>query len=168
MILGKSLYAFGKGVALAQALRGRSLQHLHAHWATMPTTAALVISRLLDIPFSFTAHAWDIYKEPAMLPEKMRAAQFVVTISHYNRNYLQSVCPDLPPDRIQVVRCGIDLERFSFSPPVSTSPPLILSVARSVEKKGLHWLVEACTLLMRDQNVPFRCEIVGRGRFDLL
>ncbi len=162
LLLGKSLYAFGKGVACAFQIRERRVGHLHAHWATMPTTAALVIASLLDIPFSFTAHAWDIFKEPTMLAEKMRRAEFVVTISEYNSRYLQSLCPDLPAGRIAVVRCGIDLGKFPYREPHHVRSPLIVSVARLVEKKGLRWLVEACALL-RGKRPELRCQIVGQG-----
>src|SRR4029453_5469551 len=38
--------------------------------------------------------------------------------------------------------------------------PLILSVARIVEPKGIEVLLRACRIL-KDQGVSFRCEIVG-------
>lgn len=164
VILGKSLYAFCKGVALAHILvtNGNLPQHLHAHWATMPTTAAMVIGQLLDIPFSFTAHAWDIFKEQAMLPAKLRAADFTVTISEYNRRYLSQLCP-AAADRIHVVRCGVNLARFSHRREYrNANPPHILSVGRLVEKKGLSYLVDACAHL-RDGGIDFTCTIVGDG-----
>lgn len=165
MILAKSLYAFGKGVALARVLEGHSVQHLHGQWAHNPTTAAWVVSQLLNIPFSFTARAYDIYKKASMLVEKMQAASFAVTITNYNRVYLRSLCPELTSE-IPVIQSALDLERFPFSPPppiaLLPSPPLLLCVARLVETKGLPWLIEACGVF-KDRNVPFRCEIVGDG-----
>jgi glycosyltransferase involved in cell wall biosynthesis len=163
VILGKSLYAFCKGVALAYMLEmsGSPPQRLHAHWATMPTTAAMVISQLQDIPFSFTAHAWDIFKEQALLPAKLRAADFAVTISEYNRRYLSQLCP-AAADRIHVVRCGVNLARFCQRESHKADLPHILSVGRLVEKKGLPCLVEACAQL-RDWGVDFACTIVGDG-----
>ena len=164
IILGKSLYAFCKGVALAHIveINGNPPRHLHAHWATMPTTAAMVIGQLLDVPFSFTAHAWDIFKEQAMLPAKLRTADFAVTISEYNRRYLSRLCPSAA-DRIHVVRCGVNLARFSHQRECcKADPPHILSVGRLVEKKGLSYLVEACARL-RDRGVDFACTIVGDG-----
>ena len=42
------------------------------------------------------------------------------------------------------------------------APPLILSVARLVEKKGLIYLLQACRSL-KDRGYDFRCRIVGEG-----
>lgn len=161
----KNLYAFGKGVALANIIEsgGDLPQHIHAHWATMPTTAALVIAQILGIPFSFTAHAWDIYKEPTSLCLKLSAARFAVTISDYNRKHLQSLCPNVPAGTIHTLRCGIDLHKFPCRrPPGDDTPPLILSVGRLVPKKGTQYLIEACALLDREGR-NFRCNIVGDG-----
>ncbi len=161
-VLGKSLYAFAKGVTLARLLEPRPPQHLHAHWATMPTTAALVVSRLLGIPFSFTAHAWDIYREPALLAAKLDAAALAVTCSEYNRQYLRQLCPPAA-NRIHVIRYGVNLERFTYRQQYpAAQPSRILTVGRLVEKKGLHWLIEACARL-RDQGIDFVCTIVGDG-----
>ena len=161
--LAKSLYAFCKGVSWFQRLRKDPPDHLHAHWATAPTTAAMVAARLLDRPFSFTAHAWDIYKEPILLETKIRRAQAVFTISNYNQVYLERLNANAD-GRISVIRCGIEVERFPFHPPASRDgrPLRILSVARLVPKKGLHHLIEACRIL-ESSGIAFECKVVGDG-----
>jgi glycosyltransferase involved in cell wall biosynthesis len=122
----------------------------------------MVVSQLLGIPFSFTAHAWDIFKEQAMLPSKLLAADFTVTISKYNLQFLSQLCPTAA-DRIHVIRCGVNLARFSYRNEYpSASPPHILSVSRLTEKKGVVRIIEACVLL-RDQGIDFACTIVGDG-----
>ena len=62
--------------------------HVHAHYATHPALAAWVCHRLTGIPYSFTAHAHDLYVERPMLARKARDAAFVVTISEFNRRLL--------------------------------------------------------------------------------
>ena len=46
---------------LAADLRRAGVTHLHAHWATQPATVALLVKRIAGIPFSLSAHAYDIY-----------------------------------------------------------------------------------------------------------
>ena len=115
------------------------------------------------VPFSFTAHAWDIYKEPVLLETKIRRAEAVFTISDYNQVFLERLGAG-DDGKISVIRCGIQVERFPFYPPASTDgrPLRILSVARLVRKKGLQYLIDACRVL-EASGTAFECKIVGEG-----
>ena len=119
---------------------------------------------LTDIPFSFTAHANDIFVNPILLPEKIKAARFIIVISEYNKQHLHSLVPGQETlDKMHLVHYCIDVQRFS---PPSQRPdndrPIILAVGRLVEKKGLPYLVKACKILA-DQGRDFQCLIVGGG-----
>jgi len=61
---------------------------------------------------------------------------------------------------------GVDLSRFSDEEKESRErhdgAPLILSVGRFCEKKGFHYLIEACHRLRQDGR-RFVCRIVGFG-----
>src|SRR5260370_14974492 len=61
---------------------------------------------------------------------------------------------------------AISVTRFrvlrSGDPPQNGQVPLILSVARLCEKKGLEFLIQACHVLV-DRGVAFQCRIVGYG-----
>jgi glycosyltransferase involved in cell wall biosynthesis len=101
---------------------------------------------------------------PAMLREKVRAAQFVVAISEHGRRYLTSLAPDRH-DRICLVRNGIDVAAFappSTAAPVRTRAPRVLTVARLVPKKGIDVLIETCRVL-RDAGTDLPCDVVGGG-----
>jgi glycosyltransferase involved in cell wall biosynthesis len=143
------------------------------------TEAALAVATLLGCGFSFTAHARDIYATPNALEQKMRAARFVVTCTEYNARHLRRLCPELPPDRLHVIRHGVPgppglrltgarpqgedpAEWGARSRPSSGGPPLLLSAGRLIPKKGLDLLVDACALL-RDRGVSFECRIAGAG-----
>lgn len=147
----------------------RQIRHLHAHFCSDATTAALLASRISKIPFSCTAHAKDIY-HTYVAPEidarirrlKLLEAQFVVTVSDYNRSHLVELAGVDAMEKIHCVYNGIDLSRITAPDPSERDPGLILCVARLVEKKGLHDLVEACRLL-ETAGRPFRCLIVGEG-----
>lgn len=151
------------GVIAAHLLK-HPVDALHAHFASSATRVASFVTRLTGIPYSFTAHAKDIFHQtvdPASLRRKMHDARFVVTVSQFNRTYLQAIQGDGLGD----VRClynGIDLRYFKPNPRVVRDPGLIVSVGRLVEKKGFVQLVHACALLAQ-RGLDFRCEIIGTG-----
>jgi glycosyltransferase involved in cell wall biosynthesis len=159
------LWRFLQAGYVANEARRLKVRQLHAHFANRPATVAFFASRITGIPFSFTAHAMDIFKETVSvraLRRKIEAARFVVAVSEFNKAYLEDRMKGRPA-RIVRLYNGINLDRFA---PNSTLPPppfTILSVARLVEKKGLPVLIEACRLL-RERQVPFRCWIAGKGR----
>ena len=64
---------------------------------------------------------------------------------------------------MQIVYCGIDVERFSYRPPrePGKEPFTILASGRLVEKKGFSYLINACALLV--ERMDFRCIIAGSG-----
>lgn len=146
----------------ARRMEQLGVQHIHAHWASHPTLAAYVASQLTGLPFSFTAHAHDIYVARPMLAEKLRAASFAVTISEYNRRLLSELYGGLAA-KLAVIRCGADLTLFRPRPPREPSEVLeLLCVASLQEYKGHRYLIEACARL-RDAGQPFRCLLVGEG-----
>ena len=85
---------------------------MHAHFASHPATAAWVVHRLTGIPFSFTAHANDLFVAPVLLDRKVADARFVIAISEYNRGVLLERCPAAA--RVEVVHCGVDIERYAW------------------------------------------------------
>ena len=154
-----------KAVALATLARGRGITHLHAHFATGATTVARIASRVSGIPYSFTAHAKDIFHasvDHAALARKIRDARFVVTVSDYNLRYLKQRFGAGRAAKIARLYNGLDLERLAPDPAASPDPELVLAVGRLVEKKGFRHLVDACAVL-RDRGVAFRCVVVGDG-----
>ncbi len=151
---------------IANQVEQEGVTHLHAHYANTPATVALLVHKFTGISYSLTAHAKDIYlSRKGMLAYKMKHARFVVTCTEYNRKYLASAadpCSDVPIHRIYH---GLDLRVFPLDPRRVSSTderPLILSVARLVEKKGLSYLLQACRRL-EDQGYDFNCRIIGDG-----
>lgn len=154
---------------LANQLEREGITHLHAHYANTPATVANMAHQFTGIPYSFTAHAKDIYlSRKASLVYKMRHARFVATCTGYNQNYLTEQLAQRPEEAqlpIHRIHHGLNLRVFPepvTSPVHSTEPPLILTVARLVEKKGLLYLLEALRLL-KNHGYVFRSRIVGEG-----
>jgi colanic acid/amylovoran biosynthesis glycosyltransferase len=157
-----SVRTFARAGYIADIVRRERIRHLHAHFASAPTSVALEVSRLLGISYSFTAHAKDIFLETVRddeVSEKLADARFAVTVSDYNRRHLANVNPAA---RLVRIYNGLDLERYSANGASPERPPLILAVGRLIEKKGFADLVRACDLLRRD-GVSFSCRIVGKG-----
>lgn len=160
----RTFYHFCEAIPIAREVKRIGIKHLHAHFALNPATVAMVVSRLVGVSFSITAHANDIYCNPILLEEKIRAARFIVTISDYNKQFLFNILPTPESlQKIHVVHCGVEVKRFyPQRDRAQSAKPIILSVGRMVEKKGFSYLIRACKILL-ENAYDFRCVIVGDG-----
>jgi glycosyltransferase involved in cell wall biosynthesis len=160
---------FDHAVVLAELLQQEArriddpVQHLHAHFAHDPAFVALLVHLLIGIPYSFTAHARDLYQTPTRsLRARIERAEAVVTCCGANGDYLAAMFPAFA-SRFRVVHHGLDLGLFPLPEQTPRSDvPLLMSVGRLVEKKGFADLLEACRRLAQSDR-PFRCRIYGSG-----
>jgi glycosyltransferase involved in cell wall biosynthesis len=137
---------------------------LHAHFAARATNVAALVSRLTGVAYSFTAHAFDIYKtnvDPDVLKLKLDEADFVVTISEFNKRHLGRLANG-SASRVRLIRNGIDLSQFRATNARKETPFTVLCVARLVEKKGHKYLIEAASIL-QDRSIDVRFRIAGAG-----
>lgn len=160
---------------VAQARRLK-VEHFHAHFASGPARQAKLASMLSGIPFSFTAHAKDLYWKGHnhgsnnKLKKRVRLAAFVVTISEYNRRFIESLAFKVPRRRIVTVYNALDPRHWPFlrplgrpvAAPAPPAAPLLLAVGRLVPKKGFDVLIDACAQL-EERGTRFRCLIAGEG-----
>ncbi|MEC7257751.1 MAG: glycosyltransferase [Pseudomonadota bacterium] len=146
----------------AAALQQEEVSHIHSQWIHSGGTVAMYGAWLLDVPFSFTGHAADLFRNRAALEDKIRRAQFIVCISEFHRQFFLD--NGARPEQLQIGYCGIDVAHFT--PRRRTRAPgdplHILSSGRLVEKKGFHVLIEACALLA-ERGFAFHCTIGGSG-----
>jgi glycosyltransferase involved in cell wall biosynthesis len=153
-------------LVLARAISDRGIMHLHAHFATSPTSVARMAAAMAGVTYSFTAHAKDIFHESvnaAELERKLADAAAAVTVSDFNLAHLTSA-HNGATRRLRRIYNGLDLQRFAFHPP-HTRAPLVLAVGRLVEKKGFSTLVDACARLAR-RGLAFTCELIGGGELE--
>ncbi|MAT97551.1 MAG: colanic acid biosynthesis glycosyltransferase WcaL [Anaerolineaceae bacterium] len=159
----KTILHFGTGVYAAFLQRQQPGHHIHAHFVDRAATAAIVMSRLLNRPYSVTAHANDIYVDPVLLPEKMAEAKFVATCTRYNETHLARLNGNGMGKKLHCIYHGLDIDQYQ---PVKgkrpSTTPLLLAVGQLKEKKGFAHLLRACRLL-KDQAYDFQCHIVGEG-----
>jgi glycosyltransferase involved in cell wall biosynthesis len=157
---------FFQAAYLTDLLRREPVDHLHAHFATAPTLVAMFTHQLSGAPYTFTAHARDIYvdTQPELLRAEMARAEAVVTVSEYNREYLSRQLGPTANGKVRCIPYGLDLRHFPFerSRPADAGPPVILSVGRLIEKKGLGDVIAAAEILRR-RGHRFQVEIIGAG-----
>ncbi len=156
-----------KVVLFAREMERLEVDHVHAHFANHPALAAWAIHRLTAIPYSFTAHGSDLHVERRMLRSKVQSAQFVATVSEYNRNLIVEECGEDVREKVAVIHCGVDVEAFVPSAvrdekEGANLPLRLVCVASLEEVKGHRFLIQACRLLI-ERGVDLQCELVGAG-----
>ncbi len=156
----KHLLQTEAGYALARRVRGRGITHVHAHMAHVPATVAMSCAAALGVPFSFTGHAADLFRDRSALRTKLEQAAFIACISHWHRTFYRSVLPGLTDAQLPVVRCGVDLA--DFAPVAQVAEPRLLAVGRLVAKKGFDVLIRALATLPADTTLT----LVGDGPED--
>lgn len=155
----------------AATLRGERVSRIHSQWIHSAGSVAFYGAWLLGVPFSFTGHAADLFRERAALRDKIRRADWIACISSFHRDFYLSEGARL--GQLERVYCGIDCRVFSArvavpnaGRPGSSRKPddrlRILAAGRLVEKKGFPTLIAACALL-RDRGVSLECTIGGSG-----
>jgi glycosyltransferase involved in cell wall biosynthesis len=167
----RKVYAkeFLQGVMLADLLeQAGDVSHIHGHYCHGATTVTWFASMMTKLPFSFTAHAKDIYLpslNPAgLLRRKMDAARFVITCTDANRDYLENLGSKTP---VHCIYHGLNAELCNI---MKEQPALretnghfrVLGVGRLIPKKGFDILVKACAILHK-KRVPFEAIIVAEG-----
>ncbi len=145
-------------------LKDQNIVHLHGHFAHSPTSVTIFASLLSGTPFSFTAHAKDIYTSSKdKLKRKIERAEFVTTCTSHNEEYLKHVAGNSSTP-IFCIYHGIDIGLFQQQKrKTHPLPPYqLLTIARLTEKKGLPTLYKALKIL-HDKGIPFGHTLIGDG-----
>ncbi len=159
----KRCFIFLKAVALAQTIKGSSIQLLHTHFAYLPGVAATVIAELLNLPVTVTIHAYDIYSpNNNLLCLVAKKTNRIVAISEYNKKNVLAICPGLDEQQVAVIHCGINPKLFQSTSHSTNQTLSIISVGSLVEMKGHQHLIRACKIL-KESGLNFHCQIFGGG-----
>ena len=163
---------FGQACVLAAEAPAEVLG-LYSHFLHTPSAVARYAAIMRGLPWSFAAHAKDIYTSPEWeLREKLttdsHGATFGVTCTAFNAEHLRSLADGTPVD---LVYHGLDLSRFP-APPLRTlrapdAPFQMMSVGRLVEKKGFDRLIAAFAQLPANLDWSWT-HIGGGGLADML
>lgn len=155
-----------QAVYVGSRLEKTGITRVHAHFAGMASRTAYWIRKFFGIPYSFTAHANDIFAPRDFkigLGELMHDAEAIVAVSDFGADFLRRNFPG-DTEKVHRIYNGIDLSAFvpaTFDSAISS----IVSVGRLIEKKGFADLIAACGVLHREGR-NFTCDIVGEGPLD--
>jgi glycosyltransferase involved in cell wall biosynthesis len=154
------------GACYAAELEAHRVDHIHVHHGYFASWIAMTASRLLGVPFSMTFYGSDLLLHGLYLDTKLEECKFCLNVSEYNRQYILEKYPRVNPQKLLVLRMGVEVSESATSATVSakrdSDPFILLAVGRLHPVKDHAFLVRACAEL-RACQVPFECFIVGEG-----
>jgi glycosyltransferase involved in cell wall biosynthesis len=157
----KNLAVMPLGLALGDALRRGRFDHVHAYWLSTPATVAYIAARVAALPWSATAHRWDIYENNAAAL-KLRSACGVRAISRRGRRDLLARYAPSGGSRVEVVHVGVGVPAGPPRVGPAHAPFTVACVANLVPEKGHADLFRALAAL-RERGFEVRCDLVGDG-----
>ncbi|NJD57598.1 MAG: glycosyltransferase family 4 protein [Nitrospirae bacterium] len=161
-ILLKNLIVVPRGFYFARLVKRCRIDHIHAHWASTPSTAAYIASFLSGIPWSFTAHRWDI-AENNMLDEKVRTASFGRTIdAPGRREIIDATGADARDGNVITIHMGVGIPGQLPLPSIAKDSFSFLCPANFVAKKGHSYLIKAVRIAV-DKGLDIHGDFAGDG-----
>jgi glycosyltransferase involved in cell wall biosynthesis len=152
--------ALGGAAMLAHRLLQLGSPPLYVHFVHKPGTYGRFAALLAGVPYALSAHAKDIWLTPPdELRAKARGAATVLTCTEEARSYIGGLAADATP--VHRIYHGVEVPE-GFPKVERGATPVILAVARLVEKKGLETLIRAAALL-RLRGADFTVRIAGEG-----
>ncbi len=138
--------------------------HFHAHFAFLAVDIASILANINKTKYSVSMHAQDIYTNESKLGQVISECSFLVTCTQYNKQYLNNLTSYRYENKIHIIYHGIDISNWIYEKCnfLNSSQIKIACIARLVEKKGLIYLLEAISKLVR-QGHNIKCTIVGEG-----
>ena len=138
--------------------------HLHGHFADFGIRVLQPIADRVKKPFSFMAHAYDLFREDSAVTLAEWASLSdrcvkVATISRFHRDFIAD--RGVSRDRIALVPNAARLSRLiARAPAAPTSLKRVLSVGRPTPKKGFQELIDAWQIA-RESVPELELEIIG-------
>jgi len=160
-----ALKVFSADLSMADAVGGADLVHSHTWYANL---AGHLASMLYGIPHVMTVHSLEPLRPwkaeqlgggyaLSSWAERVAAtsAAAVVAVSDGMRADILAAYPGIPPERLRVIRNGIDTAEYAPDPAtdvlerhgISPSRPYVIFVGRVTRQKGLPVLLRAAAAL---------------------
>lgn len=152
-----NLFVFPKALWLARRARELRVDHLHAHWATTPAALAMAAAHVAGLPWSFTAHRYDIDAND-LFARKAADAAFARLISQDGLRRATDRC-GAPADKLVLLHMGVALPGPRRVVRVGARPMRFLCPARLVAVKDHEDLLAAFARL----RMPAELWLAGDG-----
>ena len=159
----KNLALFPTGLAVADEVRARRLDHIHAHWLSGPSSVAFIASQIAGVSWSYSAHSWDIFLEDNLIAAKTGSAKFGRVISEFGRRGLLSKSREAGTKPLEVIHLGVAVpDRISV--PQTPRPRRL----RLVCPANFYYFKDHITLLRAlreavDAGIDCECIFAGEG-----
>lgn len=137
---------------------------IHGHFG-LDSYRLLSVASRWKLPFIVNFYGHDVVRLPQEFGWKSRykilrekADYFIAVSEDMKRNVTKL---GFPEDRIDVIRLGVDMNRFEFQHRTSSKMNLMM-IGRMVEKKGFEYALKAVSILKK-QGYPVHLDIYGDG-----
>jgi len=155
---------FLEAIAFKRQAVARGIGHVHVHFSTNATAVAMLAQRLGGPGYSFTVHGPDELLDPVgnSLALKVERARFVAAITHFCRSQLIWFAGHDSAAKIQVMRCGIDVEAHAVAPPITPDNQTFVCLGRLCPQKG-QAMLPAIVARLRKGFPGVKLVLIGGG-----
>lgn len=157
----RHLVYLAEAAFVAERCRDQNVTHAHAHFGTNSAAVAMFSALLGGPKYSFTVHGPEEYDAPRALSlgTKIAHSDFTVAITQFGRSQLCRWAAPADWDKIKVVHCGIEPQKFPDPKPMQDGPRRLVAIGRLVEQKGQLAVIKALALTQADIHLT----LIGDG-----
>ena len=154
-LMGAGNYWRATGEKLAAQMQPRRVTHVHGAWANHVADIARAAAQSAGLPWSFAAHAHDLWVGSGDLEAKLASAKWATVCTRAGEIELKKW-----GDNVIYAPHGLPLENYPFAN-WRAGPLRLLGVGRLIPKKGWPDLIEAA------QKLNAQVRIIGDGPLHL-
>ncbi len=133
---------------------------------------AYLIERRFDIPFVVSLRGADV---PGFSEKYDTFYLFAKPLVRFLWRHAQAVIPNSmgiralahktsPEQSMQIIENGVDTVTFSPANEAQGNTPVVfLSTSRLTPRKGIHFLIEAFALALKETTIPLELRLIGEG-----
>lgn len=168
----RSLMKFLVIIALAETtinkysdkIAQEKITHLHAHFLFAASYITYRLSKRLHTTYSLTLHTRsNSLGDNSLVKKIIKSAKFINCISSNLEPYVVQFEVNAG-DKIRLIRNGIEIENFDFTPKYKVGFPYsLVAIGSLLDKKGFDDLIRCCAIL-KSQEINFSATIIGEGK----